>query len=131
MLLKRFLLVMALALVAQAGAFAYYYRDLLVLRSAPTSLAAAPDTLARTADAALARPAITRQHLETIVVAAHQAGQVGLEVRALARLAALEPDDPAIALRYGDALRRAGRLEEAELVFRRVLASDATRGSRS
>lgn len=131
MLIKRFLLVMALALVAQGAVFAFYYRDLLVLRGEPASLAAAPATLTHTAEAALARPALTRQHLETIVVAAHRAGQVDLEVRALARLAALEPEDPAIALRHGDALRRAGRLEEAERVYRTVLASGTVLRPRS
>ena len=121
MLLKRFVLVLAVAFAAQAAVFAFTYRDLLALRLPAAALAASPLTLTGTAEAALARPTLTRRHLETIAEATHRAGQVDLEVRALARLAALEPGDPTIAVRYGDALRRAGRLDEAEQVFRQVL----------
>lgn len=128
MVLNRFLLALLLALVTQAVAFAFYYSDLLALRQPPERLAVAPLALSVTAESALARPTLTRQHLETIVEAAQHAGRPDLEVRALARLVDMQPDDPALALRYGDALRRAGRFEEAEHVFRRVLASTVPSG---
>jgi hypothetical protein len=121
MLFKRFFSVLGLALTAQAGVFAFTYRDLLALRKDPSTLAQSPSVLARVAEAALSRPVLTRRHLETLAQAAHESGDLGIELRALARLTALSPGEPGPALRYGDALRRAGRHDDASRVFQALI----------
>ncbi len=121
MIFKRFLTVLGLALTAQAGVFAFTYRDLLALRKDPSKLAQSRTAFAKVAESALSRPALTRRHLETLAQAAHETGDLGIELRALERLLALSPGDPGSALRYGDALRRAGRHTEASRVFQGLI----------
>lgn len=130
MLFKRFLSVLGMALTAQAGVFAFTYRDLLALRKDPSTLAQSREVLARVAEAALSRPVLTRRHLETLAQAAHESGDLGIELRALERLTALAPGEPGAALRYGDALRRAGRHGEAGRVFQALIDRAYGGGSR-
>ena len=121
MLLKRFFSVLSVALAAQAGVFAFTYRDLLALRKDPTKLAQSRSAFAKVAESALARPALTRRHLETLAQAAHESGDLAIELQALERLTVLSPDEPGPALRYGDALRRAGRHRDASRVFQSLI----------
>jgi hypothetical protein len=131
MIVKRFLLVLAAAFVVQAVVFAASYRDLLALRTSPAVLAASPAALGHVAETALARPTLTRQHLETLAAAAQEAGRLDLEVRARERLVQQAPGEAGPAIAYGDALRRAGKLDEAEVVFRAVLRGEpAARNAR-
>jgi Flp pilus assembly protein TadD len=121
MMLRRFLTVLGLAMAAQAGLFAVYYRDLIALRREPTALADRPSAFSAVAQAALSRPRLTRRHLETIAEGARSSRHAEIEVQALARLAELAPEDPSVALRYGDALRRAGRYDAAARVFQQLV----------
>lgn len=119
---RRFLIVLVLALAAQAGVFAYRYADLLVLRGAAGDLGATPpDRLVRSVELAIERDRLTRRHLETMAAVASRAGRIDLEAHALERLWLDRPDDAATALRYADALRRAGRFGDAERMYRALL----------
>jgi thioredoxin-like negative regulator of GroEL len=121
--IPRFLLAFAVAVVAQAGVFAWYHSDLLYLRR-PVSAIVADDAavFAERAGIALARPKLTRQHLDTIASAAKQFGQSTQEIQALERRLAKDPADMQIKLRLADALRRRGDFNRAEALYQEVLA---------
>lgn len=132
MTFRHFVLILGLAVAAQAAVFTRYYTDLLYLRRPVTELARGPvEEFRAQAESALRRQGLTRHHLDTIAEAARQTGQADIEVRALEQLAALHPHDTVISLRLADAWRRTGRLEEADAVYRRILAeADAEAGRR-
>ena len=118
MTMPRFFSALVVALIVQAGVFALRYDDLLYLRRAPDAIGKdAPSTFAVNAAQALARPDLTRQHLDTIADAARRLGESAFEVRALERRLEMDPMDHQVRLRLADALRRAGRLEEAEAMY--------------
>ncbi len=121
-MLTRFFLVAVLALLCEAGVFAYSYRDLLGLRqtrnlSTPTEQA----EFLQYAEQALARPKVTRAHLELIAARAQTLGNRSLEMRALDACATLDPNDVQLSLRRADAARRAGDLRRAEQLYADVL----------
>jgi len=132
MTFRHFVLLLGLAVAAQAAVFNRSYTDLLYLRRPVATLAQAPvEEFRAQAESALGRQGLTRHHLDTIAEAARRAGQTDIEVRALERLTALHPTDTAIALRLADAWRRTGRLEEADAAYRRILArAEADTGRR-
>ena len=111
-----------IAVIVEAAAFAIYFDDLLYLRRSPDVIAAdSIDTFERHAADALRRDRITARHLETLAAAARAFGRLDLEVEALERRARQASTDPAVTLRLADALRRAGRLGEAEQLYLEVL----------
>jgi DNA-binding SARP family transcriptional activator len=132
MTFRHFVLLLGLAVATQAAVFNRYYTDLLYLRQPVTVLAQGPvDEFRAQARSALGRQGLTRHHLDTIAETARRNGQTDIEVRALEQLAELHSADTAIALRLADALRRNGRLEEADRVYQRILAeADAQAGRR-
>lgn len=118
----RFILVALLALLCEGGVFAYNYRDLLGLQR--TRSVATPDEqvqFVQYAEQALARPKVTRAHLETIAAQAQKMGNKSLEMRALDACARLDPDDVQLSLRRADAARRGGDLRRAEQLYGDVL----------
>jgi hypothetical protein len=123
MVMKRFAAVMAVAFALQAVVFSSHYQDLLALRAPATELAASPRTFQRLAEQALARPRLTRAHLERIAEAATLCGAIDIEVSARERLWSIAPDEPHLGAQLGDALRRARRFDESERVFRQLLAT--------
>jgi thioredoxin-like negative regulator of GroEL len=129
---RHFVLLLGLAVAAQAAVFNRYYTDLLYLRRPVAALVQGPvDEFRAQAQSALGRQGLTRHHLDTIAETARATGQADIEVRALERLMALHPTDTAIALRLADAWRRTGRLEEADAAYQRVLAkAEADSGRR-
>ncbi|MFN7981415.1 MAG: hypothetical protein U0Q11_06120 [Vicinamibacterales bacterium] len=121
-MLTRFFLVALLALLCEGGVFAYSYRDLLGLRQ--TRELTTPSEQAefvQYAEQALARPKVTRAHLELIAARAQTLGNKSLEIRALDACATLDPNDVQLTLRRADAARRAGDLRRAELLYADVL----------
>jgi len=128
---RHFVLLLGLAVAAQAALFNRYYTDLLYLRRPVSVLAQGPaEEFRAQAESALGRQGLTRHHLDTIAETARRTGQADLEARALEQLAALHPTDTAIALRLADAWRRAGRLEGADSIYRRILAETDTESGR-
>ncbi len=121
---RRFLTMLALALLLQGTVFAIYYDDLLFLRRPlPEIVAGAPDVFADHADAALGRSRVTVKHLDTIAGGAEAFGLHEVEVTALERRVEATPTDRAVRLRLADALRRAGRLADAEAIYVDILSA--------
>jgi hypothetical protein len=130
MTIPRFSVVLAIALLLQAGVFAFAYSDLLYLRRPTDAIASDPRaTFRANAEAALSRPDLTRRHLEAIADAAQRFGELKYEVRALERRLVLDPADDRIRLRLADALRRSGQLAKAEAIYLQV-AMPAQKGAR-
>lgn len=130
MVLKRFLWVMLAAFVVQGVLFSYSYRDLLVLRSPASVLAASPDTFRHVATQALQRPVLTRRHLETLANAANLTGDLSIEVTARQRLWQLSPGETHLGLELADSLRRARRLDEAQRIYQQLLGPTLAGGTR-
>ena len=121
MILKRFFVLMLVAVAAQGVWFWYHYSDLLALRSSPTVLAASPDTFRKVAGHALQRPSLTRRHLETLADSAMLTGDLEIEIAARQRLWQ-STAEPHLGLQLADALRRARRFDEAERLYQQLLA---------
>jgi len=120
----RFGLVLICAVLLQAGVFAWHNTDLLYFRQ-PVAAIEKDDAsrFATHATGALARPKLTRQHLDTIADAAQRLGKTALELQALERRLAKDPSDNQIKLRLADAVRRSGDLARAEALYREVLGA--------
>jgi thioredoxin-like negative regulator of GroEL len=128
MTISKFLIGLIAALFIQAGVFAWYNADLLYLRQPASVLAAGdPDAFAQYATEALARPRLTRRHLDTIAEVSAQFGQSLQEVEALQRRLERDPSDTTIKLRLADALRRSGQFDRAEQMYREVLGASTER----
>ena len=120
--IRRLVAAFIVAVIIEAATFAILFDDLLYLRQPPDVIAAGPfETFERHAADALRRDKLTAQHLETMAAAARAFGRYDLEVRALERRAQQTSTDPTVKLRVADALRRAGRLGEAEQLYLDVL----------
>ena len=122
MSIRTFITAFVVALLLEAGGFAYYYSDLLYLRRPAANLLT--DSAASFADhatSALDRRRLTRQHLETIAKTAQGFNLPGIELRALRRRSELDPLDANLRLRLADALRRSQHFGEAEQIYLDVL----------
>lgn len=119
---RRIVSTLLVAMVLQAGIFGVLYHDLLWLNGSPTVLQAAdPASVRRTAVAVLERKHVTRHHLESLALATGRPELLAEHVQTLRRLRELYPDEPQVALRLADALRRAGRHDEARTLFMDIL----------
>jgi hypothetical protein len=116
---RRLVLIAMLVLVAEWGAFRFIYRDLLWLDAQAAPHPSAADIRA-SADSVLQRPHPSRRHLEALIRLSNRDDLRDVQAEALEKLAAREPDDPAVLLRLAEALRLAGRLDESARVFARV-----------
>jgi hypothetical protein len=120
--IRRLVAAFIVAVIIEAATFAILFDDLLYLRQPPDVITAGPlETFERHAADALRRDKLTAQHLETMAAAARAFGRYDLEVHALERRAQQTSTDPTVKLRVADALRRAGRLGEAEQLYLEVL----------
>jgi hypothetical protein len=128
-MLKRFLAVIALGMVLEVGAFAYVNRDALALMTDWPLWSNGTDAFETRASRLLGQAKVPRQGAETIATQARARGLTSLEARALGVLSRQNPGDEVLALRYADALRRAGNLEEAERVYSSLL-DDTTKEAR-
>lgn len=124
MTLQRFLLGFTTVLVLQSSVFAWQYQDLLYFRQTVAAIRAdQPESFVTHAQTALSRKKLTRQHLDTIAVAADGFGKRDIEIQALERRLELDPDDIQVRLRLADAFRRAGRFHDAERMYADLLPS--------
>ncbi len=117
-MLRRFVMIVFVGVLAEAAVFALAYDDLLALRYQSASVESA---FIQRADRVLARRAVTRAHLEAVATQAQALGLASIEVRALDACARLAPHDEALTLRRADALRRAGDYARAAQLFQDVL----------
>jgi hypothetical protein len=126
----RFALLLLTAMAIEQAVFRYVYRDLLYLQRPATQLAEGPrERLREYASKALSRRTLNRSHLETLALAAWQAGDTKLYSQALARLARDYPDDLEVQLRWAESLRLVGRLDEARAIYHRVVRWDGGGGA--
>lgn len=117
-MLRRFVMIVLVGLLAEAAVFALAYDDLLALRYTGASVES--DFIQR-ADRVLSRRKVTRAHLEAIASQAQSLGLVAIEVRALDACASLSLHDAPLTLRRADALRRAGDYARAAQLYQDVL----------
>lgn len=123
-MIHRFLIGLTAVLLVQGTVFALYYDDLLFLRKPlPEIAGVARDTFQRHASDALDRKKLTAYHLDAIAAGAAAHHLLELERQALERRVVLTSGDHSSRLRLADALRRSGRLVEAEAIYRDVLAA--------
>lgn len=125
MILKRFFLLLLLAVAAQGVWFWYHYSDLLALRSPASVLAESPETFRGVAAKALQRPQLTRRHLERLAETAALTSDVDIEITARQRLWQLAPGEAPLGLQLADALRRGKRTDEAARVYQAILSGKA------
>lgn len=122
MTLRRLFVALAILTCVEGALFIAVNRDLVYLSQTRARLADAPAaTFDARAEQAMARDRLSRRHLETIADVSARRGDAGLNLRALERLAREYPADTGVTGRLADALRRGGRLEEAEALYRRML----------
>jgi|WetSurMetagenome_2_1015567.scaffolds.fasta_scaffold183671_2 hypothetical protein len=128
MKLTGWLIALVALVCAETVTFAAWNWDLVYLSQPASQLAADPRHFNSNARTALARPRIARRHLETIATIGVRTNARDVALRALRRLAAEYPSDTGVWRRLGDELRRAGRYEEAERIYRRLLAAPTAGG---
>lgn len=129
MTLQRFFITLGLVAVLQTGVFAWRYSDLLYLRQGEAVIVnSSRETFAQHAEAALARPSLTRRHLDTIAAAARKFHATSYEVRALWRRLELDPRDAQLKVQLADALRRSGDLPASEALYLEILRSAGSEG---
>jgi len=116
----RLVTVLAVFVAVELGVFYWRHHDVVrlsVSRSTVVADAAFPEA----ARAVLARDRISRRVLERVADVAHERREFDLQVRALERIAGTYPEDGRVRLRLAQALRDAGRLDEAERTYRAEL----------
>ena len=129
MTLQRFFITLGLVAVLQTGVFAWRYSDLLYLRKGEAVIAnSSRETFAENAKVALARPSLTRRHLDTIAAAARKFNEPAYEALALRRRVELDPRDAQLKVQLADALRRAGDLPGSEALYLEILRSAGSEG---
>jgi Flp pilus assembly protein TadD len=122
----RIILVVAVLAAIELGVFRWRYTDLVYLDQSVAVLAQEPaDRFTPNVDRALMRESLTRDKLETIAQAAAARSDRDLALRALKRLANEYPADAGVHMRLAEALRAAGRMDEAAAAYRHALATTA------
>ena len=117
------LLVLAALVGLEVGVFYVRHADVIRL-SGTRSAVVADDGFTDAAQAVLAREQVSRRVLERVADVAHERRAFELQVRALERIVAAAPADGEARLRLAGALRDAGRLDEAEQIYRAALGLD-------
>ena len=115
----RLLLVLGALVGLEVGVF--YVRHDDIVRLSATRTAVADDGFSEDARTALAREHVSRRVLERVADVAHQRQAFDLQVQALERIVAAAPADAEARLRLAQALRDAGRLDDAERLYRAEL----------
>lgn len=122
---SRLAVTLGMALLLQAGVFAWTYQDLMFFRQPVAAITkAGPEAFEQHAVEALNRAQVTQRHLETIADAAMAFKSPAVELRALERAVKADPTDMHLKLRLADALRRSGQLPRAEVLYREVLKTE-------
>ena len=119
----RLLLALAVLVCLEAGVFYVRHADVVRL-SGPRTAVVADEGFTEAAQAVLAREQVSRRVLERVADVAHERRAFELQVWALERIVAAVPADGEARLRLAEALRDAGRLDEAERLYREALGLD-------
>jgi Flp pilus assembly protein TadD len=116
----RLLLVLGTLVGLEVGVFYVRHDDIVRLNGTRTAVVA-DDGFTEAARTALAREQVSRRVLERVADVAHQRQAFDLQVQALERIVAAVPADADARLRLAQALRDAGRLDDAERLYRAEL----------
>jgi thioredoxin-like negative regulator of GroEL len=116
----RLLLALGALVGLEIGVF-YLRHDDIVRLSGARTVVVSDDGFAEAARTALAREHVSRRVLERVADVAHERQAFDLQVQALERIVAAVPADADARLRLAQALHDAGRLEEAERLYRAEL----------
>jgi Flp pilus assembly protein TadD len=119
----RLLVALAVLVGLEAGIFYVRHADVVRLSRSRTAVVA-DEGFTAAAQSVLARERVSRRVLERVADVAHERRAFDLQVRALERIVAAVPVDGAARLRLAEALRDAGRLDEAERLYRAELGFD-------
>jgi len=115
--------VVAFILVLVAGELALFYwehRDVVSLNRATETLVLDAG-FPQAARSVLARERVSRRLLERVADVARRRHDIDLQVTALERIVAAAPQETEARLRLAQALGNAGRLDEAERLYREAL----------
>lgn len=116
----RLLLALGALVGLEVGVFYVRHEDIVRLSGTRTAVVA-DDGFTEAARTALAREHVSRQLLERVADVAHERQAFDLQVQALERIVASVPTDAEARLRLAEALRDAGRLDDAERLYRAEL----------
>jgi thioredoxin-like negative regulator of GroEL len=119
----RLLVALAVLVGLEAGIFYVRHADVVRLSRSRTAVVA-DEGFTEAAQSVLARERVSRRVLERVADVAHERRAFELQVRALERIVAAVPADGDARLRLAEALRDAGRLDEAERIYRAELGFD-------
>lgn len=125
----RLVTVLAVFVAVELGVFYWRHHDVVRLSVSRATVVADAEFPAA-ARSVLARDRISRRVLERVADVAHERQEFDLQVRALERIAGTYPEDGQVRLRLAEALRDAGRLDEAERMYRAELGRSSDGGAR-
>jgi signal transduction histidine kinase len=117
---RRLLAALAICIAVEVGVFHWRHHDVVHL-SLPREVVLADPAFAAEAAAVLARDHVSRRVLERIADIAQERGERDLQIQALERIAEGSRDGVRDRLRLAQALHDAGRLEQAESLYRAEL----------
>jgi Flp pilus assembly protein TadD len=121
---RRLVASLAALVVIELSFFYVQHHDVVRLSQARETLIADAQ-FPETAMAVLARERVSRRVLERVADVAGERQEFALKVRALERIVSTVPADAEARLRLAQALRDAGRLEDAERLYRAELGLGA------
>ncbi len=117
---RRIVAMLVLLVAGEVGVFYVEHQDVVAMNGSADALvvdARFPDT----AQSVLARERVSRRVLERVADVAQRRHDVELQVEALERIVSSAPRDTEARLRLAQALRDAGRLDEAEHIYQQEL----------
>lgn len=124
----RLLTALAALVSIEVSLFYVQHHDVVHL-IAPRQALVADARFPETAMAVLGRERVSRRVLERVADVAGERHEFDIKVRALERIVEAVPEDVQARLRLAQALREAGRLDEAERRYRLELGLDVNGGA--
>jgi tetratricopeptide (TPR) repeat protein len=124
---RRLLVAFTVFVLVELGVFYWRHHDLVRLSLGREFVIADPK-FTSAATSVLSEEEVSRRVLERIADVAGVRGERDLQIRALERIVQAFPDDAGTRLRLAQALREAGRFEEAERIYRGALGLPEKRG---
>jgi hypothetical protein len=110
---RRLLTVLSVFILVEFAVFYWRHHDMVRLSLSRETVIGDPG-FSREAASVLANDHISRRVLDRIADVAEARGEQSLQIQALERIVSEFPQDPVARIRLAQALREAGRIEEAE-----------------